>query len=124
MHYILEMTTFTRVPLAGKVAFVLGLSGFIAFVAVHWPGPSGPVFGALRTASFVAFLVGVYFGFRRDEFFTRMHLNASAICVALSLVIIYGSYQLGLNLGRQAFSVICATYSIGYLGVFLYKRRT
>lgn len=122
--YTLGMTRFNRdMPLLGKIALLVGLSGFIAFVAVNWPGPPGPVFGALRTASLVALLVGVYLVFRRDEFFARMHLYASAICVALSLVIIYGSYQLGLDLGRQAFSVICMTYSLSYLGVFVYQRR-
>lgn len=111
-----------KMPALGIAALLLGLAGFIAFVAVHWPGPAGPVFGALRTASFIALLTGLFICFRRDEFFIRMHLNASAVCVALSLVIIYGSYQLGFNLGSQAFSVICATYVVSYFGVLLYQR--
>jgi small basic protein len=80
--------------------------------------------GVIRVAAFVAIIVGLIENAKTlDEFYSRVYLEASAIALVLSSVILYAGGEFGLRLGLLTVVVLYATFLIGFVAAFARLRR-
>jgi hypothetical protein len=80
---------------------------------------------AVRIAAFVAIVAGLIENAKTlDEFYTRVYLDACAISVVASSIIVYAAWNLHVELGARSAAVIGATFLLGFIIAFARLRST
>lgn len=114
----------TAMPRWAQGALFLGSVGFLILEAGNWPGVAHALLASLRTAAFVLLIVGlIENAMTLDEFYARVYLYACAVCVVLTALTVFVSYEWGVNLGVRALAVMSVTFTLGFLAAFAYLRR-
>ncbi len=119
-----SLKSFVAMPRWSQITLVLGLAVHVAAVVPPLAELSHPLIGWIRVAAFLAIIIGLIENAKTlDEFYNRLYLDACAISVILSSVIIYTGYELGFKSGVRAVSVIAATFVLGFVAAFARLRR-
>ena len=118
-------TSFIAMPRWAQAVLVLGLVTHVAATALIPPHAIPDVaLASIRVAAFVAMIVGVIENAKTyDEFYARVYLDACAIALVLSSLILYGASSFGFEFGIRSVSVILSTFIIGYVIAFARLRR-
>ncbi len=117
--------SFVAMPRWAQATLVLGLLTHTAaslLISDH-AAPHG-VLAAIRVAAFVAMIVAVIENAKTyDEFYARVYLDACAVALVLSSVILYAASSFGYEFGVRAVSLIASTFVIGFVAAFARLRR-
>jgi hypothetical protein len=117
--------SFVAMPRWAQATLVLGMVTHVAaslLISDH-AAPHG-VLASIRVAAFVAMIVGVIENAKTyDEFYARVYLDACAIALVLSSVILYAASSFGYEFGLRAVSLILSTFVVGFVVAFARLRR-
>ena len=118
-------TSFIAMPRWAQAVLVLGLATHVTATALIPPHAIPDVaLASIRVAAFVAMIVGVIENAKTyDEFYARVYLDACAIALVLSSLILYAASSFGFEFGIRAVSVILSTFIIGFVVAFARMRR-
>ena len=116
--------SFTGMSRWSQITLIAGMVVHVAAVLPPLNAVPDPAIGWIRVAAFVAIVVGLIENAKTlDEFYLRLYLDACAVSVVASSVIIYAGYELGLPLGVRSVAVIVATFLLGFVASFVRMRR-
>jgi hypothetical protein len=116
--------SFTAMSRWSQVTLIAGMVVHVAAVLPPLDAVPHPFIGWIRVAAFVAIVVGLVENAKTlDEFYLRLYLDACAISVVASSVIIYAGYELGFSFGVRAVAVIAFTFLVGFVASFARLRR-
>ncbi len=113
-------SSFIAMPRWAQATLVLGIAVHLA-ASVFVPPHLLPHFmlASIRVAAFVAMIVGVIENAKTyDEFYARVYLDACAIALVLSSLILYAASSFGYEFGLRAVSVILSTFVVGFVVAF------
>ena len=117
--------SFVAMPHWAQATLILGLVTHLAasaFVPAHLI--PGVALATIRVAAFVAMIVGFIENAKTyDEFYARVYLDACAIALVLSSLILYAASNFGFDFGIRSVSVISATFLVGFVAAFARLRR-
>ena len=83
-----------------------------------------PLLASIRVGAFVALIAGLIENAKTvDEFYLRLYLDACAVSVVSSSVVLYASSNFGFEFGIRAVSVLAATFLLGFVAAFARLRR-
>ena len=117
-------SSFVAMPRWSQAVLVLGMVVHVAAVFPPLDMLPHPLIGWVRVAAFLAIVAGLIENAKvLDEFYTRLYLDACAISVVLSSVIIYAGYELGFKFGVRSVAVLAATFVLGFVVAFARLRR-
>ena len=116
--------SFVAMPRWSQITLVAGIAVHVAAVLPPLVALPHPLIGWIRIVAFLAIVVGLVENAKTlDEFYNRLYLDACAVSVILSSVIIYAGYELGFKFGVRAVSVIATTFVLGFVAAFARLRR-
>ena len=82
------------------------------------------VLGSIRVAAFVAIIVALIENAKTlDEFYARVYLDACAIALVLSSVILYAGAEFGVQFGLLTVAVLYGAFLLGFVVAFARLRR-
>ena len=111
-------------PLWAQIVLVIGMTVWIAIAFVPITASAHTLAASVRVASFVAIIVGLVENAKTlDEFYTRVYLEASAISLITSGVVLFALSEFGTELGVNSVLVLCATFVLGFVIAFARLRR-
>jgi hypothetical protein len=117
---------FVEMPRWAQVMLVVGLATHAAATAPMLPSDTVPHvwLASIRVASFVAMVVGTVENAKTyDEFYARVYLDACAITLVLSTVILYAAWNFGFDFGLRTVSLILGIFVIAFVAAFARLRR-
>ena len=117
--------SFAAMPRWAQATLVLGVVTHLAasLLIPERVAPHG-VLASIRVAAFVALIVGVIENAKTyDEFYARVYLDACAIALVLSSLILYAASNFGYDFGIRAVSLILVTFVVGFVAAFARLRR-
>jgi uncharacterized membrane protein len=83
-----------------------------------------PVWLASTRVAFVAMVVGTIENAKKyDEFYARVYLDACAITLVVSTVILYAAWNYGIDFGLRTVSLILGIFVLGFVAAFARLRR-
>jgi small basic protein len=116
--------SFTAMPRWAQAVLVAGTIVHVASVVTPHAMVPYPLLASIRVAAFLAIVVGLIENAKTlDEFYARVYLDAAAISLILSSVILYASSNFGFELGIRAVVVIASTFLLGFVAAFARLRR-
>jgi len=111
-------------PRWAQIVLIAGVVVHSAAVSAHSNNVPHGVMVALRIGGFLAIIVGLIENAKvLDEFYTRVYLEACAIALVLSSVVLYAGAELGVAFGLLTVSVLYGTFLIGFVIAFARLRR-
>ena len=116
---------FIAMPRWAQATLVVGVVTHLATSALA-PSHVVPavVLAAIRVAAFAAMIVGAIENAKTyDEFYARVYLDACAVSVVLSSLILYAASSFGYEFGIRSVSVILWTFVVGFVAAFARLRR-
>jgi hypothetical protein len=118
-------TSFIAMPRWAQATLVLGLvTHVVASLLVPPHAMPEAALASIRVAAFIAMIVGVIENAKTyDEFYARVYLDACAIALILSSLILYAASSFGYDFGIRSVSVILATFLVGFVAAFARLRR-
>jgi hypothetical protein len=118
--------SFVAMPRWAQATLVLGIVTHVA-VSVFIPPHALPdvALASIRVAAFVAVIIGAIENAKTmDEFYARVYLDACAISLVLSSLVLYAASSFGFEFGIRSVSVILVTFVIGFVAAFARLRRS
>lgn len=118
-------SSFIAMPRWAQATLVIGIVTHVA-VSVFVPRHVMPeaALASIRVAAFLAMVVGVIENARTyDEFYARVYLDACAVSLVSSSLILYAASSFGYEFGIRAVSVILSTFVVGFVAAFARLRR-
>ncbi|HWT06698.1 MAG TPA: hypothetical protein VN224_13135 [Xanthomonadales bacterium] len=119
-------TSFVAMPRWAQATLVLGMVTHLAASLPILPPHLIPDvwLASIRVAAFVAMVVGVIENAKTyDEFYARVYLDACAVTLVLSTVILYAAWNFGVDFGLRTVSLILAIFVIAFVAAFARLRR-
>jgi hypothetical protein len=108
-------------------AQVVLIAGFVVHTGAVIFKPAGMpyvVMAALRIGGFMAIVVGLVENAKvLDEFYTRVYLEACAISLVLSSIVLYAGAEFGIKFGSMIIGVLYASFVLGFVVAFARLRR-
>ena len=87
-------------------------------------GSAQTLAASVRVASLVAIIIGLVENAKtQDEFYARVYLEACAISLVSSGVVLFGLSEFGVELGVNSVLVLCGTFLLGFVIAFARLRR-
>jgi len=117
--------SFIAMPRWAQATLVLGVVTHLAASLLIPPDLIPHVWlASIRVAAFVAIVVGAIENAKTyDEFYARVYLDACAVTLVLSSVILYAASNFRYEFGIRAITVILATFVFGFVVAFARLRR-
>ena len=111
-------------PLWSQIVLVVGLIVWIAVAFVPIAASAHTLAASVRVASFIAIITGLVENAKTlDEFYARVYLDACAISLVSSGVVLFALSEFGVELGVNSVLVLCGTFLLGFVIAFARLRR-
>jgi len=112
-----------EMPRWAQLTLVAGTVVHLVSSFAH-PGVPYAVLGSIRVAAFVAIIVALIENAKTlDEFYARVYLDACAIALVLSSVILYAGAEFGVQFGLLTVAVLYGAFLLGFVVAFARLRR-
>src|ERR1700685_1538731 len=115
--------SWTAMPRWAQVTLVVGIVVHVAVSVTNLPVPHTLV-AAIDVLAFIAIVIGLIENAKTlDEFYARVYLEACAISVVSTGIILFAAASFGATFGVRAVSILAGTFLLGFVVAFARLRR-